>query len=130
MHWFLMLGDLPPDLSELANEHIRERVETTEHREPSKGKHPHPKLSARNHAASRGEPLPAKRGVRHIRGEAYEARKQARVLEKYQEHILLHRRGSRTLLPRRGSRILMHRRGSGGRRRARDPAPQRRRRAT
>ena len=70
VHWFLMLGDLPSELIELANEHIRERVQTTEDREPRMGKHPHPKLSARNHAASRGEPLPAQRGVHHIRGEA------------------------------------------------------------
>ena len=87
VHWFLMLGDLPSELIELANKHIRERVKTTEHREPSKGKHPHPKLSARNHAASRGEAAPAKSGVRRIRGKPYEARKHARLLEKQRVRV-------------------------------------------
>ena len=83
MHWFLMLGDLPRELIELANEHIRRRVQTTEDREPRTEKHPNPKLSARNSAASRGEPVPEKTGVSHVRKEACEARKQARLLEKH-----------------------------------------------
>ena len=40
VHWFLMLGDLPPDLIDQANDYIRERVEKTEHREPRKGEAP------------------------------------------------------------------------------------------
>ena len=82
MHWFLMLGDLPSELIELANEHIRQKVFDAEGRQPRMEKHPNPKLSSRNSAIMREEPVPEKTGVRHVRKEAYLARKDARWYEK------------------------------------------------
>ena len=39
VHWYCMLGDLPEDLIESANDYIEKRVRQTENREPRTGRH-------------------------------------------------------------------------------------------
>ena len=106
MHWFLMLGGIPPALVECGNEHIRDVVARAEQRPPREERHPAPKLSIRNLAASRGEEMPARTGVQHKRPEGYLARKYARLLDKQIEREVRAYRAGNSQMSSRQWRIL------------------------
>ena len=94
LHWYVAIGDVPPELVLMANLHIQRVIRDEAGREPASSAQPEPRSSERNRAIRAGEEAPPLRGVNRKISEGKALRKQAQVLDKkIAKEMQLHREG-------------------------------------